>query len=216
MLNPEPQQQPTKCQELRGLLAEIKSKKKEFDERIKGGINRENVESLLAQKDVLVREIFEFKNRNYLFTPGEIKAFIDKIKQENGLDIRFKVFQSQKQIVFYEAREKAQQIKKILETKGNLVRNLHLISQRIGDSKISLIAAGLKSINNQVVKLCLCDNDLGDQGAKEIADCLRSINCKITTLDLSSNKISYTAEKIIEAAVKFVEDNYGREIRLYL
>jgi len=144
-------------------------------------------------------ELLAAKELKHEYTREEIIQSIKKIKKEKDLDIKFEV-DEEGRVRFSKAKDKIDQIVKILEHENNKVTRINLGGNELGPQAVKSLAEALMNKNNKVTNISLWRNNLGPQGAQFLAKALMNENNKVTHIYLVDNELdSEAAQSLAEA-----------------
>ena len=176
-----------------GLASQIGELKKELNLAEEQG-DFEKGKEILEKLEPLIAELEEIaekeakKGIKYEFTPEETRKSIEEIIKEENLDIEFEIGENN-EVRFKEAKEKIDQIIKIITHPNNKVNNIDLWDNDLGPEGAKSIAEALSNPNNKVNNIDLGYNKLGPEGAKSIAEALSNPNNKVNNINLWDNKL---------------------------
>ncbi|XP_072891767.1 NACHT, LRR and PYD domains-containing protein 3-like isoform X2 [Hemitrygon akajei] len=94
----------------------------------------------------------------------------------------------------------AEDLASALSTNPSLTE-LHLSSNKLGDSGVKLVSAALRNPECKIQKLWLDNVGLTDSGAEDLVSAL-STNPSLTELDLSGNELGDSGVKLVSAALR--------------
>lgn len=98
--------------------------------------------------------------------------FIEKIKEKEKLDLSFFV-NDDGLVVFGDAKNKMNQIIKILTYKNNKIKDVYFGYQNLDLENLKLLFEALKNENNNITSIDLRGNNLGVEGAKLLSETLK-------------------------------------------